>query len=154
GAKDTWIEQLSRELKAPAPVATTPSGPNRKAMQAQLEKFRQRLAQAKKAGGEGAGQAEQVARLEARIAALEKALPQEDAETETDPVGTAKAPTAASDRWNDLIKQTYLRTVSRYPTPEETERCRRFYQESANTVEGTKGLLWALVNTKEFIVNH
>ncbi|MFM2095716.1 MAG: hypothetical protein RIS70_2840, partial [Planctomycetota bacterium] len=125
GAKDTWIEQLSRELKAPAPVATTPSGPNRKAMQAQLEKFRQRLAQAKKAGGEGAGQAEQVARLEARIASLEKALPQEDAEPETEPVGKAKAPTAASDRWNDLIKQTYLRTVSRYPTPEETERCRR-----------------------------
>jgi hypothetical protein len=53
-----------------------------------------------------------------------------------------------------LVKQAYLRTLSRYPTAEEMDRCHQFLASSANPVEGAKGLLWTLVNTKEFIVNH
>jgi hypothetical protein len=33
-------------------------------------------------------------------------------------------------------------------------RCNEFLAAAPTPVEGVKGLLWALVNTKEFIVNH
>jgi hypothetical protein len=53
-----------------------------------------------------------------------------------------------------LIRQTYLRTLSRHPTPEEINRCEQYLANAASPVEGAKGLLWTLINTKEFIVNH
>jgi hypothetical protein len=53
-----------------------------------------------------------------------------------------------------LVEQAYLRTLSRYPEPAELERSQKFIAESSDSVTGLRGLLWALVNTKEFIVNH
>ena len=53
-----------------------------------------------------------------------------------------------------VVKQAYLRTLSRYPTDEELSRSRKYLNESEDTVNGIRGLLWALLNTKEFIVNH
>jgi hypothetical protein len=40
------------------------------------------------------------------------------------------------------------------PTDEEAARSIEFITTSTDPLEGAKGLLWALVNTKEFIVNH
>jgi len=54
----------------------------------------------------------------------------------------------------DLVKQAYLRTLSRYPSPEEMTRCTEYLASASSPVEGAKGLLWTLLNTKEFIVNH
>lgn len=125
-------------------------------MNLQLKKVQQRLEAAKEAG-----QMELAMQLESRIAAIRKMIERDgQPEDGTPPASESSDPGAArnaandSDRWNTWIQQAYLRTVSRLPTTEETERCRRFYQESTNAIEGTKGLLWALVNTKEFIVNH
>ncbi|MEM7454486.1 MAG: DUF1549 domain-containing protein [Planctomycetota bacterium] len=53
-----------------------------------------------------------------------------------------------------LISRAYLRTLSRYPTEAELERCRTFFTESNSIADNVTGLLWALLNTKEFIVNH
>ena len=54
----------------------------------------------------------------------------------------------------ELIRQAYLRTVKRLPTPDETDRCTQYLAEAQSPAAGAKGLLWALINTKEFIVNH
>lgn len=54
----------------------------------------------------------------------------------------------------EVIRQAYLRTLSRLPTDEELERSTRFIHEAKDGGEGLRGLLWALINTKEFIVNH
>jgi len=53
-----------------------------------------------------------------------------------------------------LISETFLRTVSRYPTNKEMELARADMAKSDNVVEGIQELLLALLNTKEFMVNH
>lgn len=54
----------------------------------------------------------------------------------------------------DLIRQAYLRTVSRPPTAAETDAAARYFDESESLGEGLKDLLWALLNSKEFLLNH
>ena len=54
----------------------------------------------------------------------------------------------------ELITETFLRTVSRYPSNQELELARADLAKSKNVVEGIQELLLALLNTKEFMVNH
>ena len=53
-----------------------------------------------------------------------------------------------------LVEEAYLRTLSRYPEPEETEISVTYIRESESPADGMQSLLWALVNTKEFILTH
>jgi hypothetical protein len=53
-----------------------------------------------------------------------------------------------------IVRTAYLRTLSRGPDAKETETSLAFLKESSSLADGVEGLLWALVNTKEFIVNH
>ncbi len=55
---------------------------------------------------------------------------------------------------SQLVEEAYLRTLSRLPDEREMQLASAFIEESANPVDGARGLLWTLVNTKEFIVNH
>ena len=67
------------------------------------------------------------------------------------PVKVAKQPAEVLD---ELIKQAYLRTLNRYPSEQERDRSQQYIAEAGDPVSGMRGLLWALLNTKEFIVNH
>jgi len=58
------------------------------------------------------------------------------------------------DGVEELITETFLRTVSRYPSNKEMESARADLAKSKNVVEGIQELLLALLNTKEFMVNH
>jgi hypothetical protein len=60
----------------------------------------------------------------------------------------------ATSTINRLVQDAYLRTLSRYPDDEEAEISASFIQESKSPAEGVQSLLWALVNTKEFIITH
>jgi len=53
-----------------------------------------------------------------------------------------------------IVSQVWLRTVGRLPT--NTERIRALkHLASANSVaDGIAGLMWAMINTKEFLLNH
>ena len=53
-----------------------------------------------------------------------------------------------------VVRQAYLRTLSRLPTPAEMDRCLAYLDDADSSAAGAKGLLWTLLNTKEFIVNH
>ena len=53
-----------------------------------------------------------------------------------------------------LVNDAYLRTLSRYPDREELQTSVSFIEESETAAEGVQSLLWALVNTKEFIITH
>jgi len=55
---------------------------------------------------------------------------------------------------DEIVKQAYLRTLSRYPTEQELVQCVKYINESKDTINGVRGVLWALINTKEFVVNH
>lgn len=58
------------------------------------------------------------------------------------------------DARKSLIRQAYLRCLGRHPSPREFERVDRHLKDSASAREGMEDALWALANTKEFLMNH
>jgi hypothetical protein len=55
---------------------------------------------------------------------------------------------------NQIVEQAYLRTVSRFPNEEELKQSAEYVAAADDAASGARDLLWALLNTKEFIVNH
>lgn len=68
------------------------------------------------------------------------------------PAPTATKPTTA--HVDDYINQVFLRTVSRPPTATEIEKARADLAAATSPAEGVRELLWAMLNTREFMVNH
>jgi hypothetical protein len=136
GGKETWLGQISRQ----APE-TDRNGNRIRNVGRELTQLRVRLGKAKKEGGE-----DQVKRIEDRIAEMEKLAA--DTKDATENRGSLTVDNVT------LIRNAYLRTLSRNPTGEEIERCEQFLASSATPADGARGLLWTLINTKEFIVNH
>ena len=62
----------------------------------------------------------------------------------------AKSKSRAPD---ELVRQAYLRTLSRLPDEREAAVAKTHLSASGDVVAGLRDLVWALVNTKEFIVN-
>jgi hypothetical protein len=60
----------------------------------------------------------------------------------------------SEERVAEVVRQAYLRTVNRPPTEAEQQRAAAYFQESGDLKVGARDLLWALLNTKEFVVNH
>lgn len=52
-----------------------------------------------------------------------------------------------------LLKEAWLRTVGRPPTEIDRQRGLRHLESAESLAEGVRDLLWALINTKEFILN-
>jgi hypothetical protein len=107
------------------------------ALQNQMRRFR-------KAGNEKAlkNVRNQIADLRQR----QQALAREERQKQARPV----EPTSA----DEIIRQAYLRTLSRYPDEQEIALARDFLKDSEQPIDGVRDLMWALINTKEFIVNH
>ena len=53
-----------------------------------------------------------------------------------------------------LIQEAWLRTLSRPPSASEQQRALEHMQSAGNPTEGLRDLLWALINTKEFLLIH
>ncbi len=136
GGKDTWMGQIAKQ----APEADRNGNRIRNANR-ELTQLRVRLERAKKEGGE-----DQVKRLEERIAEIEKLAG--DVKDATENPGSLTVDNVT------MIRNAYLRTLSRNPTGEEITRCEDFLASAATPADGARGLLWTLINTKEFIVNH
>jgi hypothetical protein len=58
-----------------------------------------------------------------------------------------------SDR-GALADELYLRTVSRLPTSEERGAAVEYLSSADSVSAGMRQLLWVMLNTKEFILNH
>jgi hypothetical protein len=54
----------------------------------------------------------------------------------------------------EVVQDAYLRTLSRYPDDDELQTAVSFINESETPAGGIQSLMWALVNTKEFIITH
>jgi hypothetical protein len=53
-----------------------------------------------------------------------------------------------------VITQIFLRTVSRPPTEKEMTQARKDIAAAKAPVDGARDLMWAMINTREFKVNH
>ena len=64
------------------------------------------------------------------------------------------APKLSTADVNGLVEEAFLRTLSRPPRADELARGRQAIAGADTPKSGLRELLWALLNTKEFIVNH
>jgi hypothetical protein len=55
---------------------------------------------------------------------------------------------------DDAVRALYLRTLARTPTEAEMGRIRSYRQEVSDRGEAFEDVLWALINTVEFLHNH
>ncbi len=53
-----------------------------------------------------------------------------------------------------IVREAYLRTLSRTPTEAEAEAAASHLAGATDGAKGLRDLLWALLNTKEFVTNH
>jgi hypothetical protein len=122
----------------------------------QIKKLKERLAEAEKKGKEAQIKSfqDQLAKLKAQA---EKAGVKEE-EVESAPAAAEsskpEAIAASNVNFTEIINEAYLRTLSRYPTEEEVRTSQAYISESSDAVDGVRGVLWALLNTREFMVNH
>jgi hypothetical protein len=115
---------------------------------AQIAGLSQKLEQARASGDE-----EAAARLEKRLAGVRRKGGRQSAAEPADNSESGTKSVARFDR-PELIRQAYLRALGRPPEPNEIERAMKFIDDASSPAAGLRGLLWALLNTKEFIVNH
>ena len=55
---------------------------------------------------------------------------------------------------DSLVEQVWLRTVARLPNSKEKQRAKQHLDSSDTIAAGISDLLWAMMNTKEFLLNH
>ncbi|MDA0919248.1 MAG: DUF1553 domain-containing protein [Planctomycetota bacterium] len=65
-----------------------------------------------------------------------------------------KPPTPDDPVIDELVTQVYQRTVSRRPSGDEIARGRAHLKSGESTIESLRDLMWALLNTQEFLTNH
>jgi hypothetical protein len=71
------------------------------------------------------------------------------------PVGRAAVLSKSSPKPTSIIEELYLATLSRYPTQAEVTWMLQAYDDGQQDVRAsTEDVLWALLNTKEFLFNH
>lgn len=86
-----------------------------------------------------------------KLAAEEKEAKAKDAEEASE---GKVPPELVASRGKELVREAYLRTLSREPSDEELAKSLVYLGDSATIQTGMRDILWALLNTKEFIVNH
>ena len=53
-----------------------------------------------------------------------------------------------------IIESLYIRSLSRRPTVDETERLVALVDEAGDPQAGLQDVFWALLNSREFLFNH
>jgi hypothetical protein len=151
-----WLKQLEATWKAAnKTVAAKPEAANAKGGDKQREERKNLIAmiekriERQKEKGNTAEVEQMQAKLKELKGAKEEAAKPEVAAKPTVPVD----PMAGIDQ-DALIREAYLRTLSRHPIPQEVDRAKQHFADSKTPISAVRDLMWALVNTKEFIVNH
>jgi hypothetical protein len=159
--RDGWIAQIAAEL----------SGQTREARPAERGNDRERgrredvspaemieRAEAALARAKESGDQERIERIEARLKqAREQARRNRGSDRNRDSQPQQEKPAAPPDAQADvprLVEEAYLRTVNRLPSDNERQIAAAYITDAEEPIEGLRGLMWTLINTKEFIVNH
>ena len=71
-----------------------------------------------------------------------------------DPKGRVAKVLSESSDVDRQLDDLFLGSLSRLPTDAERSTCRTFVKESASPAEGLRSVLWSLLNTREFVLQH
>ncbi len=71
-----------------------------------------------------------------------------------DPAGRVSKVMQQSGDERQHIEELFLATVSRLPESSEMDSCLAFLQEAESPEKGYQAVLWSLLNTKEFVLQH
>jgi hypothetical protein len=169
-AGDGWLAEVAKQHKLTFTRRSSPDGADvarerqRAAQRQQLqERFTARVKRLKAqiAEAEKDNAEKQVAALRGQLKTLrEQARAQgivdadaaaEDATSEDTPAAVTAPPDFNAE---EIITEAWLRTLSRFPTADELQTAQTHIRDAQDPVEGIRSVLWALVNTREFVVNH
>ena len=89
---------------------------------------------------------EMLARIESQREGMPAWITELREENRSQPLGPA--------RIDPIIAEIFLRTVSRPPTSEELQQARADIAAASGPINGVRDLLWAMLSTREFAVNH
>jgi hypothetical protein len=70
------------------------------------------------------------------------------------PTGRIESLLKAKKTPEQIVEELYLVTLSRLPNQDEIDRAQRWQREAPTPREGLHDLLWALLNSREFLFNH
>lgn len=140
-SKNSWLTQLSKKHQS-TPVAAKEK--------ASLRTYRKRLASMQKTLQKyvASGNDKQIQKQQTQIDKMQKKI-----KPIVDKIAAAESKKVEMDT-EEVITEAYLRTLSRMPSAEEIARCESHILGDKDLIKGVAGVMWALVNTKEFIVNH
>jgi hypothetical protein len=98
---------------------------------------------------------QQIGKIRARLEQQEKS--HEEKRAAATRIELAKMEAARTVNLSDrgaLVDELYLRTVSRMPTRDERDAAVEYLSSAQSVSSGMRQLLWVMLNTKEFILNH
>jgi hypothetical protein len=142
------LEQLKQKLDALDQRLSQAKKKKRKEALASLEEQKQKLVQQAKAYAKKHG-------LPFTLVRSAGSLGKEQAVAESG----LQASGPSDDRMTEeqalwIAENAYLRTLSRKPNTEELDLAMAFLRTDGNKTAAVEGLMWSLINTKEFILNH
>ncbi len=140
-----WLQQLAKIYDLPFEMQAR----NQPKPPPNYEEYLGRIeARLKRLKGDPASKALYEAALESRRRLISKyGLPESRRES-------AEAAGLSVEQKQEIVEQAYLRTLTRYPNETEMGRSLEFIDQADDKINGVRGLLWALLNTKEFVLNH
>jgi hypothetical protein len=71
-----------------------------------------------------------------------------------DPNGRAAKLAKEAGDADKKVEELFLATVSRLPTDTEWAACRKYLRAAESPEKGLQGVLWGLINTREFLLQH
>ncbi len=147
GDKGKWVDQITKRgdpaKDAKEADQVLKGRKERKVAEQSVEQLKQQLAKAEKNELKAA-----------RVEAMKKELAKREAALAKTTVDEPKPSPVVEFDVKAVVQQAYLRSLSRFPTAAESARAEKYFEETGDPARGAKDLLWALINTKEFIVNH
>ena len=158
GKKGMWVDQITKRgdpaKDAKEADQVLKQRQAKKLAEASIEQLKKNLARVEQNDGKSARIEAMKKEIAKREAELAKKVPETTTrETTTVAEKPAEKPAESFDA-KAVIRQAYLRSLSRYPTAAESARAEKYFEETGDPARGAKDLLWTLINTKEFIVNH
>ena len=152
--RNGWLKQVADELGEPfRPNAVAAARTQPANYAKQLEALETRIAAARK-DKKRARQLAQLKRQRQTLVRRYGALPPHPSNVDAVKEFAANGSGVTDEQLGAVVRQAYLRTVSRPPTAEETAIGIEAIRAPDSVVDGVRDLLWALINTKEFQVNH